>query len=99
MAAVISIASPFPGFSPTLVQTSASDRTINISATNSNPFPVAVSVNVSTIAGAVPIEYNTIIPGYGTYERGGVVIPSGSNSVSVSSTASNVQFIAYGYTP
>lgn len=96
MAAILSQAFPSPGFSPTLLNTSSYGRTVNISATNQNGYPVAITVTISYFS-AGSIEYNTIIPGYGTYERGGVVIPSGSATVAVSSTAGNVPFTAYGY--
>lgn len=42
------------------------------------------------------IEYNIVIPAYGTYERTGLVA-NASTIVVATSTAANLSFIVYGY--
>ena len=60
----------------------------------------AITVRLALAASATPtnaeyLEYNTVIPGNGTFERTGIVMDSGKKLVVYSSLAS-VSAVAYG---
>lgn len=78
---------------------SSTTATVNIAICNRNGAPVVFRVALST--GGSPtdaewIEYDEVIPGFGIYERTGVVLNAGKRVV-VWSTIANVSVSVYGF--
>jgi hypothetical protein len=77
----------------------ATPSTFNVSMTNTTGFPVAVNLSISatsTPAAGEYIEYQTIIPGNGVLERGGLVATSGKVVVAYA-TLAGINVNIYGY--
>lgn len=83
----------------TLVTLTATPTVFNVSMTNSTGFPIAV--NLAIAASATPaaseyLEYQTVIPGNSSLERGGLVATAGKLVVAYASLA-GVSVNVYGY--
>ena len=71
----------------------------NVSITNQNTTSVTLKLAMASTATPNPsewIEWNTVIPGNGVFERTGLVLNPGLNIVGVSSNASGVFSTVYG---
>jgi len=67
--------------------------------TNTSGFPVAVNLAIAAAAAPVAgeyLEYQTVIPGNGVLERGGLVCTSGKLIVAFA-TLAGVNVNVYGY--
>ena len=84
----------------TTVYTAATTpTTFNVSFTNRTGFPIAVRLAISDAATPVVaeyVEYDTVIPGNGVLERGGLVCTAGKLIVAYASQA-GVSVNVYGY--
>ena len=83
----------------TVYTAAATPTTFNVSMTNTSGFPVAVNLAIaaaSTPAAGEYLEYQTIIPGNGVLERGGLVCTSGKLIVAYA-TLAGVNVNVYGY--
>jgi len=84
----------FAGAGAVLVYTppTAKVGTINISVTSADAFSTAVNIETNF----TNIEFNTLLPPYGTLERGGLVLRQG-DTLRVLTTLENVSVTVYGY--
>jgi len=83
----------------TVYTVGATPSVFNVSMTNSTGFPVAVNLAIaatSTPAASEYLEYQTVIPGNSSLERGGLVATSGKLVVAYASLA-GVSVNVYGY--
>lgn len=86
----------------TLYQVPASSTaSVSISVCNTNSIGSNVRISIENsaavgIASTNCIEYDTSIPPLSTFERGGIVLGS-QQKLFCRSSASNVNFIVYGY--
>ena len=79
----------------------ATPTTFNVQLANITGFPVSVNLSISTSA-TVPttseyLEYQTIIPGNGVLERGGLVATAGKYVVVSASAATSISINIYGF--
>jgi hypothetical protein len=77
----------------------ATPSTFNVSMTNTTGFPISVNLSISatsTPAAGEYIEYQTVIPGNGVLERGGLVATSGKIVVAYA-TLAGINVNIYGY--
>lgn len=83
----------------TVYTVGATPSVFNVSMTNSSGIPVAVNLAIATSAtpsAAEYLEYQTVIPGNGVLERGGLVATSGKLVVAYATNA-GVSVNVYGY--
>lgn len=79
--------------------TSTASITINITDTTVNSSNIRLSIENSAAVGIATtncIEYDTSIAPFSTFERGGIVLGS-QQKLFCRSSATNVNFIVYGY--
>lgn len=78
---------------------STASVSISVCNTNISTSNIRISIEDSSAVGIATtncIEYDTAIPPLSTFERGGVVLGS-QQKLFCKSSASNVNFIVYGY--
>jgi hypothetical protein len=83
----------------TVYTAGATPSTFNIEVTNTTGYPIAVNLSISAATTPVAgeyLEYQTVIPGNGVLERGGVVCTAGKLIVAYA-TAAGVNVNIYGY--
>ena len=88
--------------SPTSFYTvGATPSVFNVELVNLTGFPVGVTLSISSSA-TVPttseyLEYQTVIPGNGVLDRGGIVATAGKYVVASATVASAISVNVYGY--